>query len=352
MSASNPDGLLSSIMVCIDNYIDTIYVMVGFSAMFKFRKDERLNNYEELDDVHIMQGIAFTADSNEIEQSDGNSEASASVSPDITIFNNGHVLFCEAKLTWPKEKKYWGKNINQIDNYESNALLGLKIDKDLIISSSETVLLVHFKHSYEVHSFIESLARDNHDGHTFTLIEVNRVNQAKTAYQYRVYPGSYPKGKSEYFDKDNLEWHKGVLFPIEIILEHSSRVKIYDASPPLPYLMHLIWEHVITVKAFETRKSQRKNRRTDVTITVNDITDELRTYFSFNSLPWIRKARSTPKKSWVRDACNIFVVSGDAEWENQESGIIKFGFKEYEDTLSYCIECAGYTRYSNQLDLF
>jgi hypothetical protein len=149
----------------------------------------------------------------------------------------------------------------------------------------------------------------------------------------------------------------GVSVPMEIFVTTYSTVKIYDSLPPLAYLIELIWTNVVLPRASDTSKfpALRKNQKIEVTLSVDDIVNELHNGFSFHGLSKDIADRQpkVPKREWIMSACEKLVQSDEASWVDTEKSQIKVYFRKYDSVMSHFIDiCADEQEEDAQITMF
>jgi hypothetical protein len=134
----------------------------------------------------------------------------------------------------------------------------------------------------------------------------------------------------------------GSKVPMKVLVNKYSTVKIYDAEPPLPYMMDLIWSHVVLEDVRVNPKFTRLRRRhiLPVVISVDEIVQTLREGFTFRSLVMNASEGSPaiPCPQWVKRAIEQLIKARDAEWEGPTKTSVRFFFQKYKDPLDHFIQ--------------
>jgi hypothetical protein len=134
---------------------------------------------------------------------------------------------------------------------------------------------------------------------------------------------------------------EGVKVSMNVFLQKYSTVKVYDADPPLPYMMELIWTHVVVDAARQEAKfaKLRKRQKLPVVLQVEEIVERLRQGFSFRSLDAhaTEGTPSVPKRTWVVNALEQYVSIKEAEWLDAKKEAIRVFFQRHEDSLGHFI---------------
>jgi hypothetical protein len=304
-----------------------------------YRYDELSNSFRN--DVKVFQGRKLKIDGTERE-----------VTPDIGILepsNNG--VIGEVKRSFPKDKELWKTTFEQLKKYD-NELIGWPNENGKV-KLHDVVLLTNNRFSRVVKDYYENEISKTEliIKKLFAIIEFYRTDEAKPFIAFRK---EYGKLGNELIDN---ELYLGKQVPMDVFISIYSKNKLYDAKPPLPYLLNLIWENVVQLKASEDPNFQRlrKNQKLDVNVEVNEIIDILYKGFSFyefhqhNTLGQPR----IPKKEWIVEACEIFVKKEEAKWKDSTKQEMDFFFKKYDDVLEHFIElCLDENTDEEQIELF
>jgi hypothetical protein len=320
----------------IDDYKDTIFAISAFINLYRY--DD--HTQEMRDNVTVFQGRKLTPPSG------------SPVTPDIGIayHREAESVLGEVKKSFPQNQSLWIDDFKQLMAYDEN-LQGWPTASGTV-SNHDVVLLLHQSRAALVRKYYQ--ARQGKDitfTRRFAIVEFNRSNERKAYFFLRTVDGNL--SCTDVGDRlDN-----GVQVPLSALLSEYSEVKLYDAEPPLPHLMELIWANIVTLRASEDENFGRlnKNQKLDVEASVDEITEELHKGYSFHNVcgQSTENHPQIPKKDWVMRACKKFIEAGDAEWIAPSEGKIRFLFRRYEDVLRHVIEiCAGTLAEDKQLPLF
>jgi hypothetical protein len=134
----------------------------------------------------------------------------------------------------------------------------------------------------------------------------------------------------------------GTKVPMKVMVAKYSTVKIYDAKPPLPYMIELIWSHVALDSARRDAKfpKLRKRQKVPVLLDVDDIVARLREGFTFRSLD-VHASEGTPampQRSWVLNAIEMLISLNEAEWIDATRKSVRVFFQMYEDALDHFVK--------------
>lgn len=329
----------------IDNYSDSLFAIIGFVNFYRF--DDRTRTMRS--DVKVFQGRRLTP--SPAKAVNGNGQNVEWVTPDLGVLLSGDKgVLGEVKQSFPADQTHWFNTFDQLMSYD-DALTGWPCPGESV-ASHDVVLLLHQSRAIAVRKFYEA----NSAGRItfvrpFCMVEYNRSNQSQAYIFFRTVTGNLSESSVD----QRLE--VGVQVPMEKLTGTYSAIKIWDSEPPLPYLLAVIWEHVINFKASEDSKypTLRKRQKITVAVTVSEITEELHTKFSFYQLNPVANDRQPkiPKQEWVQKACDKLVGAGEAEWTNRSEGKLKVHFTRLDSVLEHFKEmCAGDPSSDAQLTLF
>lgn len=307
----------------IDDYVDTVFAILGFCSLWSYDSATQSNRAE----VRVFQGRHLSQTAVEDE---------ADLTPDLGITINQQAgILGEVKKNFPKNGDQRKEDIfKQLKSYDQE-LIGWPTD-DEKIKRHEIALLVHQTTSKSACDYYGQVKND--EGLQFTrnfgIIQFNRSDQRVQYFFFQLVEGKI----SEVIG--NTDIHNGVQVPMQALLSMYSRSKLYDAEPPLPYMLKLIWENVIVPIACEDERyvRLRRNQKINISISVAEIADKLCEGFSFAH--WHKnyptRQRKIPKIEWVRTACKCMVETNEAVWEKEDSDLVVF-YRKYDDPLEHFI---------------
>jgi hypothetical protein len=326
----------------IDSYNDSLFAILGFMNLYRF--DDSTKRMRT--DVLLFQGRRLSPQEDKTEQaSQRNSEY---VTPDIGILlGDATGVLGEVKASFPENRELWLGDFEQLMKYD-RSFEGWP--KTHTVKSHDIVLLLHYSRAVAVRKFYES-KQEIKFVRRFCIIEFHRSSQAKEYFSLRIQSGTLSNRQV------NGRLEEGIDIPMIVYLTQYSTCKIYDAEPPVPYLLDLIWTNVVTLKAAEDSRfaSLRKNQKIEVEIAISEITERLYKQFSFFSLHGDEHERQpkSPRQAWVQRACDRLVVAGDAKWADGSRQQLTFKFVRKDDVLDYFIKlCAQDPPEEAQLQLF
>jgi hypothetical protein len=328
----------------IDDYIQTIHAMVGFMNFYLYDKATKQNRTN----VKLFQGGRLEPSEKKNNNSDNNKVHF--VTPDIGIFispDNGVVG--EVKKSFPKDQTFWMETFRQLMNYDDD-LMGWPSESKKV-KDHDIVLLLHQTRAMAVLEFFgKKNGSEIKFQRPFVVVQFNRSDERKPFFFFQKLHGNLTEPDV------NKELGNGVAVPMDIFVGIYSMVKLCDAPPPLPYLLELIWTHVVLDAVSDKPQFQtlRRNQKLEVTLEIDNIVVALSDGFSFKRLcDGMDRQPKSPKTEWVIEACEKLVEIDEAEWVDPQKTEIKIFFRKYEDIQSHFVEaCSKEGARGEQLSLF
>lgn len=329
----------------IDNYSDTVFAIIGFMNFYRFDDARRVMR----DDVIVFQGRKLSPSPAKAKTEKG--APIEYVTPDIGILlPTQHGVLGEVKKSFPMDEEAWMDDFLQLMSYDDD-LTGWPSASEKV-ATHDVVLLLHQSRAVRVRKFY-----DKHNGQEigftrpFCIIEFNRSNEANAYFFFRVVTGALSAVELH----NRLE--EGVQVPMVRLASAYSTIKLCDHEPPLPYIMELIWTHVVTLRASDDPKFSHlhANQCIEIEIPLAEITDELYQRFTFRSLSNQESERQpkVPQHSLVQRACEKLVEAEDAMWIDKKKDKIMVRFTKRTDVLKYFIDlCAKDKEGASQMPLF
>jgi len=237
----------------IDNYNDTIFAIIGFMNFYRFDDVKRSMK----DDVICFQGNKLKRSSEETE-----------VTPDVgIILPDRNAIVAEAKKSFPKDKTRWDDDFQQLLGYDDN--LTQFPTNDGTVNDYELVLLLHTTRAVDVIDFYKE--NSYKFSHSLSFVEFSRSDEANPFFFFRVADGKLKFGNMQ------SRLRSGVAVPMELFFSAYASVKFYDAEPPLPWILTVIWGEIVTQKVAqkEDMKNIRKDQKVSIEIEVDEIVEEL-----------------------------------------------------------------------------
>jgi len=305
----------------IDDYKDTIFAMIGFAMLFSF--DDSSKSLKP--DVKVAQGRRMKT------SAANRATPNAEVTPDLCIqdASNNKGLVAEIKKSFPANTKLWMDDFKQLVGYDDNLLNWLTDDGT--VEEHELALLLEQGRARAIIRYYEEHKQEIGLVRNLIVVQFNRSDEANPYFFFR-----REHGNLKHFSAANQHLEDGRKVPLKKLAMQFEKVKLYDSPPPLPYLLHLIWDSVVLRWASDDERfAELKKRKLPVPVTVDGVVNELHENYSFRRFNSDNNDHQPriPPKSWVVYALNALVVFKLAEWTNERSGECTVYFKRFKDTL-------------------
>lgn len=258
------------------------------------------------------------------------------VTPDLGIVtSNGHGVLAEVKISFPRNEEHWFDDFAQLMSYDAE-FEGWPTQAGTV-RQHDVVLITEQGRASKVRKFFEkNLGGKIQFTHPFVIVSCNRSDNREPYYFFQRTVGTLTSSEVD----DQLD--DGTKVPMKVLVDKYSTVKIYDAEPPLPYMIDLIWSHVVLEYArVDPRYSKlRKRQKLPVILEVDEIVLKLREGFTFRAIAANASDGSPamPHTQWVKKALEQMVSSRDAEWIDATKTAVRIFFQMYEDALDHFIQ--------------
>ena len=148
------------------------------------------------------------------------------------------------------------------------------------VDQHDVVLIIEQGRAVRVRKFYESNTGTIKFTRPFIMVQINRSDNRQPYYFFQRVFGTLSDASLD------TVLEEGKKVPMKVFLEKYSTVKLYDAEPPLPYLMELIWTQVVVDAARLTPGfgKLRKRQKLPIDLKVEEIVQRLREGFSFQSI--------------------------------------------------------------------
>lgn len=313
----------------IDDYLSSIQAIVGFANFYAWDPQSR----QDRKGVIAFQGHKLF--SSQCDEELGEADKKPYVTPDLGIVMEDLGVLAEVKMSFPNDDTHWFDDFDQLAKYDAD-LTGWPSPSG-IVKQHDIVLIVEQGRAGRVRKFFERHKDERYKfARPFVIVQCNRSDNAEPYYFFQRVVGSLSStGVNDQLDD-------GTKVSMRLLLQKYATVKLYDAKPPLPYMVDLIWrEVVLEIARMEPRFAKlRKRQRMAVELEVADIVERLRQGFTFRSLALSASvgAPAIPHRSWVIDALEHLVAIKDAEWIDSTKEIVRVHFQILDDTLDYFIQ--------------
>lgn len=319
----------------IDDYRDTVYAILGFCSLWFY--DPIRNNHRS--DVTIFQGRHLSP----IKEPIGGNKNQVVVCPDFGIvIGEQRGILGEIKKNFPGvENDRQQRIFLQLKSYDQE-LLGWPTNSEKL-PSHELVLLIHQATSRRAQEFFKGEAGKGIDKfiRPFSIFEFNRVDQRVPYFFFRIVDGDLRQT-----DNGKNLFH-GVSVPMQALIGLYSESMLYDAEPPPAYLLHMIWQYILTPVAAENPKfgRLRSNQKLEIDITLDYIVQQLDSGFSFHRWHSEHNERQpqVPRREWVQKACQFLVETKEASWVTENEKLKVLFCKHKKDVLAHFVELQAFS---------
>jgi hypothetical protein len=272
-----------------EDYQSTVHAMLAFSAFVVHdSKNQRPNS-------HFGFGRRMTT-------SGANAvKPSSEVTPDIVAQKSEtYGVVAEVKRSLPSDRTKWQSHVAQVRKYDDN-LTGWWTE-DERISATDTALLLHQSRSRAFIAVLEEeRAKDPKAvGPRTSVIEFNRSDERQVNYFFRLEWGDVRDAELS----DRLK--EGVPVPIDKVIRTFANVKFYDADPPIPSLLSLLWIDYFTPLAADTEYDQNL-KAYPINVSAAVIADELQRAYGSQLLERDDRSVPFPRVNVVRRALDALV---------------------------------------------
>jgi len=241
---------------------------------------------------------------------------SVDVTPDCVVQTQARLGFvAEAKLGLPRDENAWDDDINQMQKYEDD-LMGWwtaneRIEGFDIIGLVPLVRGVKFADRVE-NGIAAGKWKFERRWSVMGFFKTSGIRDFMTL----------KKERGELSDAE-LDRRLRESVPIafdRLILTYQDR-KFVDHAPPLPYLLQVMWDDLLTRYAADVPKDERE-QLISLRVTVKKATEDLQVYYGFKSSG--ARSPEIPRQSWVRKALDLLVEFRMATRTNQDEYTIRY----------------------------
>jgi hypothetical protein len=99
--------------------------------------------------------------------------------------------------------------------------------------------------------------------------------------------------------------------PLEQVIDSLAAVQFYDACPPMPMLLEIIWGELFSMK--DNDSFDQRTRSWPVMVNVDSFTTELQRAYGSRALSRDERSCEFPTRGWIRQALDELVSLGLAE---------------------------------------
>lgn len=261
------------------------------------------------------------------------------ITPDLVVQRTtDYGMVTEAKKSLPREKDYWLKKFKQLESYDGD-LVGWFTPNEHI-DTADLVLLIHQTRGTAAFKFLEEKIAEgvlSFDNKISVVTFVHSLETQDYINLQKIWGEISLQALAE-----SLENVCAV--PLEKIINvyGGDRVKFYDAMPPLPYLLQLLWDNVFNRLKENVEYDEDRKCRPVVT-TVDDLALYLQKFFGPAKNQNDSREPMIPKRDWVKKALDILCTARMAERDKSNPNTYTVFFrKKRKDTFEMFVRiCHG-----------
>ncbi len=275
-----------------DSYERTIQAIIAFDSAVRW--DAAQGGY--LSDSYFLPGRRLSKILNDPDDT---------VTPDIVLqLSNDYGIVAEVKITASTHQDFVHA-YEQIKRYDAD-LIGWKTANKRIRLHDLSLLVEDFKRNTAKRYFVDKTFEKN-----FTLVACSRTYQDKHFFKIEKYHGSFLNKRIE-----SKLGGDPIGIPLDDIVEGMTRVKFYDAEPPVEYTMTVLWMNI-----FNELMEERQVEKTGNNILVNtgEATEKLERAYSFPRLDG--RQPKVPRKVWIGRALDAFSEIGYASRDSKNRDV-------------------------------
>ena len=240
------------------------------------------------------------------------------LTPDLSFEeeNGAYKAVNEIKAWLPNEQSYWMKVVDQLRAYDtdfSNWKFPSLQQHDIMITLDPEFTRKFFE-------YIEKQTSEVPIIRNLAIIESSRKERVLASIFVRMNHGKLAHSKL------NKELRNGISNSLYGLVRELTKLKFYDAKPPLIYTMIQMWDHVFS-KSVNSREQQNElatGRIISIKLTIEKIHKKL-------SKLTHRSNSNCIQKSWIKEALDMFVDLGIAESSEPDTGQFIIKYKKHED---------------------
>jgi len=287
-----------------DSYERTIQAIIAFDSAVRWDDEGYLS------DSYFLPGRRLSRTLNDPDDT---------VTPDIVVqLSNNYGIIAEVKITASTHQDFVDV-CRQIRRYDAD-LVGWKTPSKRISLHDLSLLVEDFKRNAAKRYFVNKTFEKN-----FTLVACSRTYQDKHFFKIEKYHGSFSNKRIE--DKLGRD---PIGIPLDDIVEGMTRVKFYDAEPPVEYTMNVLWMNIFN----ELMEEKGKKTGKEIFVNTREATEKLGKAYSFPR-PDDRQPK-VPREVWIRRALDAFVEIGYASKDSKDRDIynVKYSYQRKESMLT------------------
>jgi hypothetical protein len=322
------DEIKSSLRDATDDYEQTVIALLALSQHLKYEHS-----------ANSWFGRKFkTSEKNRV-------SPNTDITPDLTTqINKNYGIITEARKNFARAEDYDDK-ITQIKKYDDE-LKGWET-QDGLIQNNDLVILTHLLEVRGIEDHLKERLSEFTGKRKIIILGFIRDNEKDVSVVIR------REGSETFSEGVGEKLRRGVAIKYEHLLNFGlSTIKFYDANPPLPYLLEIIWDNILSEKPTEEEYRTNGKKKIEIITNVDEIVTELKRFApeqNGDRLPEI------PKRSWVETALEKLVEIKLAKKIRKEDrhGTYKISFRRKlgkgENSLEIFIDLIAKTMQQTRL---
>lgn len=284
------EAAIEKLKIDCDNYLRTILALQALAHELQWNDETGSRST----DVRVFFGRRFdTSSKNKI-------ICKKQVTPDLAVqFPQRHGVLVEAKSSIPKSRSHRSQIIEQLQKYDDDLFGWDTPDSSML--SHDIVLLTDSVLGNPLRNLIRSEIEKGvySFDRRFSLVKFAVLDQRNAAVTLELNYGSLSSPVKTTKLSDTVAIHLRYL-----VSGPMTNIRLYDAEPPYPYLLNLIYEYIPSMLS-EGEVLQMKEGETTVSLSIPEFASRLSIAFG----PGQKGEREPeiPRKNWVRRALDFFV---------------------------------------------
>lgn len=302
VAAFNPTRLKED----VDTYVDAVYAVLALANHARW--DDTAKSFRS--EVQFGVGRRFNS-------ADG---GGGTLTPDAAIqLSDALGIVAEAKPGVSRSRTAWSQNIDQLKKYDADVVGWWT--KNEQIKTHNVVALLPLPRVADFIDLIEARIRDGSLTFSRPMVVVGFVKNT-SADRTWVLLQSQTTAFGTISDTELKErLRRAVPIDWQLLLTHYKDVRFIDAEPPLPYTLYVLWDMVLTKRAYG-RENEKGQNWIALDVDVKSLTEQVQEYFGFRSDG--PRSVEIPRQKWIRRALDALVVFGMATRLDESRFRIKY----------------------------
>lgn len=306
----------------IDTYMDTVSALICLGHVMTW--DDKASAYKK--------GTSFML-GRRLDTSPANRRLkSQKITPDLVVFVDAQFgLMAEAKASFSGTLEERSSDLAQLTAYDDDHVgwpcAGEKI------GAHDVVLLVHYTRKGDAKDILDEAAKKNllPVAKKFAGLCFARIQQSQTFMNLEHFWGDLSDAK---FQKRL----RPLPVPTEKVLPLHP-VYLYDAEPPMPYLLDLAWSRVFSLMPSEEDYQKSVSREVRIDCTVDDIRNRMAETCGHRKAMGSDRQPEIPQRDWIKRMFQVLVYMKLAVSVDKAQGKFAVSYKkrELDDFIRGCM---------------